>query len=106
MKRTIMILTAIALLSMTAVPVLAQEPLPPDPTMSGRITADPTGEFIIFDVLVLRPLGVVSMATGAVTAAIASPWAKSSNSMDRVQRELVQKPYDYTFCRPVGDIDF
>ena len=49
MKRIIMILSAIAMLSMTALPVLAQEPLPPDPTLSGRFTAEPLGEFIIFD---------------------------------------------------------
>ena len=49
------------MLSMTALPVLAQEPLPPDPTLSGRFTAEPLGEFIIFDALVLRPLGLVSM---------------------------------------------
>ena len=33
MKRIIIILSAIAMLSMTALPVLAQEPLPPDPTI-------------------------------------------------------------------------
>ena len=105
MKRIILILT-ITLLSMTALPVLAQEPLPPDPTLTGRFTAEPMGEFIIFDVFILRPLGLASMAVGAGSAAVAYPWAKSSHSEDRVKRELLQKPYWYTFCRPVGDIDF
>lgn len=106
MKRTLLVLTAIAMLFATAVPVLAQEVLPPDPNLSGRITSPPQGEFIIFDALVLRPLGFVSMAVGMVGAAAASPYAASSNSMDRVQRELIDKPYNYTICRPVGDIDF
>jgi hypothetical protein len=106
MKRIILILSAIAMLSMTALPVLAQEPLPPDPTLSGRFTAEPLGEFIIFDAVVLRPLGLVSMGVGAIGAGIAAPWAASSNSQARVDRELIQKPYDYTFCRPLGDIDF
>jgi hypothetical protein len=105
MKRIILILT-ITLLSMTALPVLAQEVLPPDPTATGRFTADPMGEYIIFDALVLRPMGVAAMAVGAATAAVAYPWAKPSNSEDRVKRELLQKPYWYTFCRPIGDIDF
>ena len=105
MKRIILILT-ITLLSMTALPVLAQGPLPPDPTLTGRFTAEPMGEFIIFDALILRPLGLVSMGAGAVGAAIAAPWSISSRSEDRVKRELLQKPYWYTFCRPVGDIDF
>ena len=55
MKRIILILT-ITLLSMTALPVLAQQVLPPDPTMTGRFIAEPMGEFIIFDALILRPL--------------------------------------------------
>ncbi|MGA2403307.1 MAG: hypothetical protein ABSG91_16640 [Syntrophobacteraceae bacterium] len=106
MKKIILILTAIALLSMTALPVLAQEPLPPDPTLSGRFTAQPLGEFIIFDAFVLRPLGLAAMAIGAGSSYVALPWAIPSHSEDRVQRELLQKPYDYTFCRPLGDIDF
>jgi hypothetical protein len=92
MKRIIIILSAIAMLSMTALPVLAQEPLPPDPTLSGRFTAE--------------PLGLVSMGVGALGAVAAAPWAASSNSQNRVDRELIQKPHDYTFCRPLGDIDF
>ena len=106
MKRVALILTVIAMLSVTAVPLMAQEVLPPNPGMSGRITSPPQGEFILWDVIILRPLGLASMAAGAVGAVVAAPWADSSNSMDRVQRELIQKPHDYTFCRPVGDIDF
>jgi hypothetical protein len=106
MKRVFLILTAVAMLCATAVPVLAQEVLPPDPNMSGRITSPPQGEFILFDVVILRPLGLASMAVGAAGALVACPWAGSSNSCDRVQRELIDKPYDYTFRRPVGDMDF
>jgi hypothetical protein len=105
MKRIILILT-ITLLSMTALPVLAEQTLPVDPTLTGRSTAEPPGEFIILDVLLLRPLGLAAMAVGAGTAAVAYPWSRSSNSEDRVQRELLQKPYWYTFSRPLGDIDF
>jgi hypothetical protein len=106
MKKIFLILTAIAMLTATAVPVLAQQPLPPDPNLSGRITSPPQGEFILFDVFILRPLGFASMAIGDIGAAVAYPYAKASNSTDRVQRELIQKPYEYTICRPVGDIDF
>jgi len=105
MKRIILILT-ITLLSMTALPVLAQEPLPPDPTLTGRFTAEPAGEFIIFDALILRPMGLAAMAIGAGTAAVAYPWSRPSHSQYRVKKELLQKPYWYTFCRPIGDIDF
>ncbi len=105
MKRIIPIL-AITLLSMTALPVLAEQSPPVAPTPTGHSTVEPLGESIIFDALVLRPLGLASMVVGAGTAALACPWAESSNSEDRVQRELLQKPYWYTFSRPLGDIDF
>lgn len=105
MKKIILILT-ITLLAMTAIPVLAEEVLPPDPNMTGRLTAEPAGEFIIFDAFVLRPMGLASMAVGALSGVVAYPWSAPSHSEDRVTRELVQKPYWYTFCRPIGDIDF
>ncbi len=105
MKRIILILT-ITLLSMTALPVLAQEPLPPDPTLTGRFTADNAGEYIIVDAFILRPLGLAAMAVGAAGAAVAYPWSRPSHTENRVDRELIQKPYWYTFCRPIGDIDF
>ncbi len=105
MKRIILILT-ITLLSMTAIPVLAEEVLPPDPTVTGRLTAEPRGEFIIVDTFILRPLGLVSMAVGAAEAVVAYPMSIPSHSEDRVNVELLQKPYWYTFCRPIGDIDF
>jgi hypothetical protein len=105
MKRLILILT-VTLLAMTALPVLAEEALPPDPTMTGRFTAEPLGEFIIFDAFILRPLGLAAMAVGAGSAIVAYPWSTPSHTEDRVDRELIQKPYWYTFCRPIGDIDF
>lgn len=106
MKKIITLLAAIFLATGFALPALAQDDLPPDPSMTGRFSADPPGEFIIFDALVLRPLGVMAMGVGAVGAAAAAPWAASSNSQDRVKRELLEKPYWYTFCRPLGDSDF
>ena len=94
------------MLSMTALPVLAQEPLPPDPTLSGRFTAEPLGESTIFDAVILRPLGLVSMGVGASGRRRCRSMGGIFKPQARVDRELIQKPYDYTFCRPLGDIDF
>jgi len=105
MKKTALILTII-LASMVAIPVLAQETLPPDPTLTGRFTAEPLGEYILFDAFILRPLGLASMAVGLGGAVVAGPLSIPSHTEYRVQRELIQKPYWYTFCRPMGDIDF
>jgi len=103
-----------------ALPVRAQDAAPQPP--ANRPTAmydqglspyglggehDPPGELIIADSLIMRPLGIVACAVGLVSASIfAFPWAATSNSYDRVGRELVQKPFDYTFKRPLGDVDY
>ncbi len=106
MKKMILVLFAAAVLSMTALPAMAQEVLPPDPTLSGDFSSTSMGERIIFDVFILRPLGAASILIGGASAIPAYPFAQMSNSTDRVDRELIQKPWAYTFCRPVGDINF
>jgi hypothetical protein len=66
----------------------------------------PPGEFIIMDALILRPLGLVSMAVGFAGAVVASPWGASSCSSHRIQQELLEKPYNYTFARRLGEEEF
>jgi hypothetical protein len=36
---------------------------------------------------------------------IALPTAAATNSVDHVRETLVTKPYNYTFKRPVGEIE-
>jgi hypothetical protein len=65
---------------------------------------DPSGEAIIFDAVILRPLGLASMVVGAAGAFVSTPWAESSCTWGPVERQLIRKPFDYTFCRPLGNI--
>ncbi len=106
MKKAMISLAAIFLALAVTLPAIAQQDLPPDPSMTGRFSADPPGEFIILDALILRPLGLAAMGVGAAGAIAAAPWAVSSNTQGRVNRELLQKPYWYTFCRPLGSSSF
>ncbi|GKT08198.1 hypothetical protein [Desulforhabdus sp. TSK] len=66
----------------------------------------PPGELIIVDTLVLRPLGFVALTIGAVGALISMPFAAMTNSCDRVQEALIERPYHYTFTRPLGELDY
>ncbi|NLI81028.1 MAG: hypothetical protein GX443_04985 [Deltaproteobacteria bacterium] len=66
----------------------------------------PPGEFIIADVLILRPLGLISMAVGLTGAALAMPWGCSSCTTHRVRKELLEEPWNYTFARPLGEETF
>ena len=107
MKKIILALGLIALLAMVPFPVSAQnEQLPPDPTLSGDFTQQFMGERIIVDTFLLRPLGLAATLIGIGSSIPAAPMAVPSNSTDRVGRELIERPFDYTFKRPLGDVDF
>jgi hypothetical protein len=67
---------------------------------------DPPGELIIADVLFLRPAGMVACVVGVVGAFLTWPFAATSNSGDLVGRQLMIKPFRYTFERPLGQMDW
>lgn len=63
---------------------------------------EPSAELILFDSLILRPLGLVATVVGTAGAVLTAPWAANTCEWDLVQRKLIQEPADYTFCRPLG----
>lgn len=118
MKRALCMTVILTLLAgFIAIPAYAggEVPVPPSaPAQSvrgGYSSEDdsprsyPPGELMIFDALVLRPFGIVAMVAGFGGSIVTAPWAATSNSCDRVQKELFEKPYHYTFTRPLGDVD-
>jgi len=70
------------------------------------VESDPPGELILADVLILRPLGIVASAVGLAGSLVSIPFAATSRSGDLVGRKLIQEPFDYTWCRPLGDVDY
>lgn len=68
---------------------------------------EPSGELILFDVLILRPLGLAATVVGTAGAIVAAPWSCTDcetgvSQWDLVERKLIREPADYTFCRPLG----
>ncbi|MEN6440691.1 MAG: hypothetical protein ABFD97_19135 [Syntrophobacter sp.] len=105
MRRVLVLLAIVTMLS-AAIPAYAQEMLPPDPNRAGDFTSQYMGEKIIADVFVVRPISFAASLIGLAASTVAYPMASLSGSTDRVDEELVRKPWNYTFCRPVGDINF
>ncbi len=66
----------------------------------------PPGEVILVDALVMRPIGIGACAVGLVGALLTLPFAAATHSMDRVQQSLIREPFEYTFKRPLGDMDY
>lgn len=93
----LMLLCATALV---AAPVYSQE------TFSGVDGASqPSGESMLWDILVLRPAGLVTCLLGIGATIVALPFAVPSGSASKVADTLIGEPFAYTFGRPVGQLD-
>jgi len=88
------ILGAVLALVLTAGPVLAY-----DQEQSRR---EPSSGEAFADALLGRPLGLVSMALGAVAFVVSLPFTIPSHSADQAAKVLVRVPTEHTFKRPLG----
>ena len=66
-------------------------------------TEDPGGGEMIFDLVVVRPVGLVATAIGAVTFVISLPFSALGDNVGVAGRKLVKEPASYTFKRPLGE---
>ena len=51
----------------------------------------------------MRPLGIVGTVVGAATFVLSLPFTLPTGSAGDAAREMVGKPFEYTFNRPLGD---
>jgi hypothetical protein len=111
MRKSLSLLMALSfLLGTLAVPVYAQD-YARSPSSNqyydstfDNVSPNPPPEDIILDAGIFRPLGIIAIGVGLAGALISLPWAATSCSGDVVGKQLLQKPFDYTFKRPLGDI--
>jgi hypothetical protein len=57
------------------------------------------------DALVVRPVCLAATVVGSAVFVVALPWALISKSVKKTANELVVKPANATFTRPLGDLD-
>ena len=57
------------------------------------------------DALVVRPACLVATVVGSAVFVVALPWAAISKTVKKTADELVGKPANATFVRPMGDMD-
>ncbi len=87
MKKALVLIISLAVL-LTSFPSFAYE---------GKDAA------IIGDTLVVRPLSLAAIAVGAAVFIVSLPFALPSGSVDKTAEELIVKPVDFAFTRPLGD---
>ncbi len=67
----------------------------------GTISGDKSTDMVV-DAVVMRPLGLAATLVGAVLTVVALPFTIPSGSVESSARELIVKPAEYTFKRPLG----
>ena len=64
---------------------------------------DPGGGEMLFDLVAVRPIGIVATALGSVTFILSLPFSALGRNIDVAGEKLVKEPAAYTFKRPLGE---
>lgn len=64
---------------------------------------EPGGGAMIYDLVVVRPVGIVATALGSVCWLVSLPFSASGDNFDTATKKLVKEPAAYTFKRPLGE---
>ena len=64
---------------------------------------DSSGGMMIYDFILVRPVGIVATAVGSVFWVISLPFSALGDNTDEATQALVKDPAAYTFSRPLGD---
>jgi hypothetical protein len=102
MKRFFVGISVLALIFCSTAPLFAQMDIVAQ--YEGQPIV-PSGEAMVADVLVVRPISIVALAFGAAMSVIATPFALASGTAPEVYGRLLGDPYYFAFCRPLG-VDF
>ena len=64
---------------------------------------DEKGGYMIGDLMVIRPLGIVATAVGSIAYIISLPFSLAGGNEEEARQKLVIEPAKYTFTRPLGE---
>lgn len=68
-------------------------------------TENPSGGAMMFDLAVVRPVGIIATAIGCVFFVVSSPFSALGGNFDTAGEKLVKDPASFTFKRPLGDFN-
>ncbi|MDD5367411.1 MAG: hypothetical protein PHR30_18915, partial [Gallionellaceae bacterium] len=76
----------------------------PFPALADTVTGDKGGDMLV-DLIVLRPLGLVTTVVGATVFVLGLPFTLPGGQVGESACALVTRPAAYTFSRPLGDLE-
>jgi uncharacterized membrane protein len=66
-------------------------------------TKEPSGGAMMYDLIVLRPVGAVATVIGSAVWLISLPFSAAGDNTDAATTKLVKEPAKFTFKRPLGE---
>ncbi len=87
-------------LSIVTAPVLA---MGTDDAGVYVMKSEPSGEAMIGDALIVRPVSLVCLGVTSFVFLIGWPFAAAGGNVDQAKQNLLKDPVQYTFKRPLGD---
>ena len=107
MRKLVVLLAIFAMTgAIFASPLWAEDHAAPDPADTGNFSHEYGGEFDLFDIILMRPVGLAACVMGLGGAIAGLPFAITSGSAETLSEDLIKKPLKFTFTRPVGEVDF
>jgi hypothetical protein len=113
MKHVVVILSVLVLLGSLSTTLYGEtrNPYPPPPlsgvtnggTSMNKGASAPSGEAILADLILVRPMSFAAWIVGAGLNLIALPFTSASHTTNEVADRLVNEPFEFTFARPLGE---
>jgi len=97
MKNIVTVLMVILFLSVSVLPLSAE-----NETAYGKKEDVPSGDAMIADLILVRPVGMAAVVVGFGMSILAMPFALASGSTREVYQKLLVEPFDFAFSRPLG----
>lgn len=97
-KRIIIGLLVLLAVSLVQMPAYAGTTTRYSTDDRGNIPLDST----LFDLIILRPMGIAACAVGLAGSLVAFPFALTTGAGAEVGDKLITDPFEYTFRRPIG----
>lgn len=82
--------------------IFAATPLSATAENNDTVTGDKATDMVV-DLVVVRPLGLAAIAIGTLLTVAALPFTLPGGDAIDSAREMIGKPAEYTFNRPLGE---
>lgn len=65
-----------------------------------------SGEAMVLDAIVFRPIGLVTTVIGGAVFLVSLPSSALGGNVGEAADKLIKEPIDYTFKRKLGDLEY